>query len=626
MRFTLRPYQADAVNAATAWMRKTIMPGLLELATGAGKSLIVAEIARWVTKEQGKKVLCLQPSKELTQQNHEKYLATGNPASIYSASAGGRCLRHDVVYGTPGTVKNRLSQFGDKFGAVIIDEAHGMTPTIRLIIESMREKNPRLRVIGMTATPYTMMRGYIYQYDIDGSFVSEDHAREPYFNTLLYRIQTRELIDMGYLTQAHSDPEISAQYNASGLELNKRGQFDAADVELVFEGQGRLTAEIVADIVAHSRSREGVMIFAATVQHAKEIIQSLPQGDQWARMLGGDVNMKKSERETLISDFKDKRFKYIVSVGTLTTGFDAPHVDVVAIMRATESASLLQQIIGRGLRLHDGKDDCLVLDYAENIDRHKLHDDLFTPDIRVRGGAGGGGTLDAICPDCGLINEFTARPNPDNFGISKDGYFVDLAGNPIKADDNKDAPDMPAHFGRRCCGQVKSVIEAGVYVQCGYRWSAKECEECGHQNDIAARYCEECKNELVDPNEKLQIEFHRVKADPYQVSTDEVFSWSAEKGVSQAGNDVLICEYTTEYRTFKMWYAPNSKHPAAQAAWASINEAVFSGHIAPSVDVFMQYLEKGQWPKTVTYHRERGSKFYRVLAHNRPVDKLELSA
>jgi len=104
----LRPYQQAAVEAAKEHMRRSVMPGLLELATGAGKSHIVAALAHWVHEQRGKRVLCLQSSKELTQQNHEKYTATGNPASIFSASAGSKCMRHPVVYGTPGTVKNSL--------------------------------------------------------------------------------------------------------------------------------------------------------------------------------------------------------------------------------------------------------------------------------------------------------------------------------------------------------------------------------------------------------------------------------------------------------------------------------------------------------------------------------------
>jgi DNA repair protein RadD len=612
----LRPYQKAAAEAAINHMKASVMPAVIEAATGSGKSHIVATLAKWVYEHSGKKVLCLQPSKELTEQNHEKYLMTGEKASIFSASAGAKCMRHPVVYGTPGTVKNSLSRFGDAFGAVIVDEAHGITPTIKLIIDSIREKNPRLRVAGLSATPFRMNTGYIYQYDIDGSFVPEDQAREPYFNKLLYRITTDELVGMGFLTPAHADPDIDSHYSTGGLQLNSRGQFDSKDIERVFEGRGRLTASIIADVVKNSANRNGVMVFAATVQHAKECMASLPPIN--SRMVGGDINMSNVDRERVISDFKAMRFKYLVSVGTLTTGFDAPHVDVVAILRATESPGLLQQIIGRGLRLHDDKADCLVLDYAENIDRHGLRDDLFRPQIRVKGSGAGGEVIRVQCPDCGFENEFSARPNPDGFGYSADGYFLDLSGVPIEADSGP----MPSHFGRRCTGQVKSRFDAGVYVRCGTRWTSKECPECGHHNDIAARFCESCKHELVDPNEKLRQEFVRVKKDPYEVSTDKVMSWSATKSVSQAGNDVLVCEYETKYRRFKVWYSPDRKSTQAQAEWLSLSKAVFNGHIAPSIDVFLQYLDRGRVPETVTYFRQRGTPFYKVIAHNRPEDEI----
>src|SRR5690606_20492514 len=136
-----------------------------------------------------------------------------------------------VVYGTPGTVKNSLSRFGDHFGAIIIDEAHGITETIKIIVGEIQKKNPKVRVIGMTATPYRTNSGYIYQYDQNGQFMDSDVARDPWFNTLLYRIDTRTLIDMEFLTPAHSDPDHAESYAADILEVNARGQFDADQVE-----------------------------------------------------------------------------------------------------------------------------------------------------------------------------------------------------------------------------------------------------------------------------------------------------------------------------------------------------------------------------------------------------------
>lgn len=617
---TLRDYQQAAVDAAIAHMKKSLMPGLLELATGAGKSHIVAAIAQWVHQSADKRVLCLQPSKELTEQNFEKYIATGNRASIFSASAGSKCMRWPVVYGTPGTVKNSLSRFGDQFGAVILDESHGLTPTIRMIIDSIREKNPRLRVIGLTATPYTMMGGYIYQYDIDGSFVPEDQARDPYFNNLLYRITTRELIDMGFLTPAHADPEHAASYEAGGLELNRRGQYEAADIERVFEGRGRLTADIVADIVHHSRERRGVMIFAATVQHAKEIMESLPP--ELSRMIGGDVNMRRAERKEMIDDFKAQRFKYIVSVGTLTTGFDAPHVDVVAIMRATESPGLLQQIIGRGLRLYPDKNDVLVLDYAQNIERFNLHDDLFTPEIRVRGSDVEGTPAQIECPSCGFDNEFSLRPEYLEMKFDKYGYLIDLDGNPIQTEHGP----MPAHYGRRCTGQVRDPDAPGIYVRCEQRWTHKECPECEADNDIAARYCRSCRAEMVDPNERLQREFIRVRKDPHAIKTDRVALWSAHPHTSQSGKECVRCEYRVEYpgggRDITIYYVPDSRHPAAIRSWESLSRAVYHGHIAPNAGMFLDHLDRGTQPLTLTYKKDKGGKFFEAIDHNRPADTI----
>jgi DNA repair protein RadD len=113
------------------------------------------------------------------------------------------------------------------------------------------------------------------------------------------------------------------------------------------------------------------MIFAATVMHAKEVMTYLPE-DHSALITGDTPN---SERDKIIKQFKAKQLKYLVNISVLTTGFDAPHVDFIAILRPTESVSLYQQIVGRGLRLAEGKDDCLVIDYAGN------GFDLFYPEV-----------------------------------------------------------------------------------------------------------------------------------------------------------------------------------------------------------------------------------------------------
>ena len=613
-----RDYQQAAVDAAIAWIKKCLDPAVLDLATGAGKSFIIALIAKWIEENTGKKTLVLAPSKELVEQDREKYLSTGYPASVYCASIG-KDLRHNVVFGTPVTVKNGIDKFGNNFACVIIDEGDGITPTVKGIIDDLRIRNPKLRVLGLTATPYRLNTGYIYAYNQDGKKMHESECRDPYYHKLLYRVDAHDLIKRGYLTPPHADLNHVDGYKTEHLELNSRGQFDAKAIEQTFEGKGRLTSYIVADIVQKSHARKGVIIFAATVQHAHEVMDSLPPDN--SEIIHGGTS--KVDRELIISRFKKRQFKYLVNVSVLTVGFDAPHVDVVAILRATESVRLLQQIIGRGLRLIDPstagcakavslseKPDCLVLDYAQNIERHCPDGDLFNPKITAKAAGGESGGVKAFCPLCHYENEFTGRENPEKFEIDTNGYFVDLSGQRIETKHG----DMPAHHGRRCFGV--SIVK-GINERCGYRWSAKECHECGHENDIAARYCESCKTELVDPNTKLQIEFTKLKKDPYTPTSDKVLAWKLQEWISQAGNTTLRIDWTTEYRTFSTWfkqYSDTTKE-TPRREWARLCKACGIADSRPvTAELFI--AAKPTMPKTITASKESGTSFFRIHAYN----------
>jgi DNA repair protein RadD len=288
-------------------------------------------------------------------------------------------------------------------------------------------------------------------------------------------------------------------------------------------------------------------------------------------------------------------------VSVLTTGFDAPHVDLIAILRATESAGLLQQIIGRGLRVSPGKDDCLVLDYAENLDRHFPDGrDIFDPKIEV-GPPIAEPMLICECPTCGKQNEFRARPNPAGFEIDMEGYFTDLDGYRIPVDpDDEDSGAMPAHYGRRC--QTRHIKKLDAY-RCDYRWTSKDCPHCGAENDIAARRCEECKGEIVDPNTKLRLAYRAFKKDPTRTQCDEVTGWLVREHVSKSGNDVYRIDVTTPYRSFAFWIM---KRPA-------------NGYQAAALQRFL--LLHGEKPDTITYYRNKDNDFYNVTAYNRPADE-----
>ena len=574
MAFELRDYQQEAVDAVKLHVRKKTSPCLLELATGAGKSVIVAELARFfATAAPHKRVLCIAPSKELVEQNHSKYLAYGFPASIFCSSAGKKSLRQQVIYASPLTAIKQIEAIARLgISAIIIDEAHNDTQTVRDIVEGVRnyvekgrQLNEKVRVIGMTATPYRMGTGFIYGIDASGDeeiYYDESSAINPYYSRLVYRVTAGYLISRGYLSQVIIG-ENSDHYDTSTLETDSFGRISAESNARTFEGNSK-TERIVRKVEQLSANRRGVMFFAATIQHAEEIAALLPE----SRIVTGKTN--KTDRAKIIDDFKTMKFKYLINVSVLTTGFDAPHVDVVAILRATESAGLLQQIVGRGLRICDGKENCLILDYAENIERHGLQSDLFTPQIKTRIKKEEAEEITVRCPSCNCVTQKKRRNDPMYDGLEHDefGNFL-IAGtnlvlttqilDPSTKDEfgnigTKEVP-VPAHYSRRCSNQEAYIID-GKAVPCNHRFSLKLCPKCFAENDISARHCVECKERLVDPNKKLteQAGFATVMQEG---ETREVICLGADyaEHTSPSGSKTLKATYKTELGAVTGWHS-----------------------------------------------------------------------
>lgn len=556
MQIKLRQYQQDATDAVLKYIRSNSEPCIIDIATGGGKSIVVATLAQNIfSLSGGKRVLCLAPSKELIEQNYEKYTLLGEKASIYSASVGQKSLRHQVIFGTEGTFKKIAKSIGSEFAAVIIDEAHKTTDTIKNIVAEMKEGNPNIRVIGMSATPYRLGDGYVYEMGLDNKVM--DEANDPFFKKLVYRISARELIAMGYLTPPTLVP-TDLQYDTSGLKLTANNTFSNASLDRAFVGQGKLTSNIIADVISRSHNRKGVIIFAATIRHADEIMDSLPP--ELSAIVTGSTS--KSDRELIIKRFKNQEIKYLVNVAVLTTGFDAPHVDHIVIMRATESAALYQQIIGRGTRLCEGKADFLVSDYTDNIKELFPSGDLFEPSIKAYGRKENP-KIEVTCPLCATTQEFSKRPNFDDY--NEHGYAVDLAGDVL-------VPNIPAHYGRRCTNVVLKGLNR--FVRCDYFWANKECEECGHHNDIAARICESCKHQLIDPNDKLN-DVAVVLYGEKKIRID-INAMHIDKGKTRDGKDVLNVTFESDDNFIPIRFYPNH-HNTWVAKQASIFRSVTKG-------------------------------------------------
>ena len=600
--FELRDYQQEAVDAAWNWMTKCYDPCCMELATAAGKSYILAALAHRLNKKSGKKVLILGPNKEICEQNHEKYLLTGEPASIFSASLNRKETRHSVVFGSPLTVIKSIEKFKN-YAAVFIDECHMLTTSIKDIIERMRESNPRLRVVGVSATPFRMNTGYIFRDHYIKGIMTEEECIDPYFAKLVYSIEPRFLIAKRFLTEPVVG-YVDDKYDTSGLVMDKKGQWTKESIDVAFIGQGRKTARIISDVVEKSKHRNCVMIFCSTIQHAEEAMDSLPS--ELSKIVTGKTTKK--ERESIISLARNGKIKYLVSVGALTTGVDIPCVDVVAMLRKTESASLFQQCVGRGMRLFEGKSNCMLLDYAENIDYFFPHGDIFDPEIRATR-KGESSPMTVICPTCGNQNEFAARFNPDGFDIDSEGYFVDLAGSRIEAEEGK---FLPAHYGRRCQGFH---IIGGRFTQCSHKWSFKTCEACGHENDIAARYCTRCRAEIVDPNRSLVLEAIKLEKDPYRVRMANVQMWRFKRWPGKDGKpDSLRVEYMIDEKpsTLLEWYHPESANTWLFNRWQSFCMKSF-GEALPDLQSALDMQHDAAQPEKIAFKKKANSKYFDIV-------------
>lgn len=597
MTFSLRPYQQTCHDKLVEYLKSSVEPCLIDAAPAAGKSFLIAAIADFLYKVSGgKRVLCLAPSKELIEQNAGKYRLTGEPCSIFSASAGSKSVKHKVVFGSPLTVKNAISKFANGYAGVVIDECHGITPTIKYIIEEMRKKNETIRVIGFSGTPYRLGDGFIYRVDHNGRTVPDDQTRNPYFHKLVHRVSAREMLEAGFITPMRIGAINASRYDTSGLHLNRMGQYDAQDVDRAFVGHGRKTAAIVADVVNQSRRYSGgVMLFAATVKHAHEIMASLPPAI--SAMVTGDT--EKKERNSIIKKYKEGEVRYLVSVGTLTTGFDVPHTQVIALLRKTESSSLLTQIMGRAWRLHDGKEYSVLLDYAENIEEHFPDGDIYNPVIKAGKEKGESYQIQSKCPTCSYVNEFSCIPDYIDTEKDENGYCVDVFGNRIETEFGP----LSSHYGRRCFGYVP--IGQGKLDRCNYRWSGKPCPACDEPNDIAARYCYVCKAELIDPNEKLVGQFKAFKKDPYQPQCDEVISMDVKQSVSRAGNSVMKVDWVTPFRVFTTYFMVDGKGHQQKDAYKLFMLTTDNGNVKPD---------------TVSY-RKTDDKFYSIIGYNLPKDE-----
>ena len=381
---TLRPYQEDVKNAVYDHLRTRQDNPCAVVPTAGGKTPIMASICKDAVGLWGGRVLILAHVKELLEQSAEK-LGMVCPEvgfGIYSAGLKRRDTDHPVIIASIQSVYKRACEL-DRFDLILIDEAHLISPDSESMYQHFladaRIINPEVRIVGFTATPYRLKSGSIC-------------TVEGILNHICYEVGVRELIRDGFLC-----PLISkagrAKVDTSELHI-RGGEFITDEVEALMD-QDSLVQSAVSEIIQYTTDRHACLIFASSIQHGKHIVDVL--ADEHSVECGFVCGETPTlERDLTLARFKTGKLKYLCNVNVLTTGFDAPHIDCVALVRPTMSPGLFYQQVGRGFRLHPGKENCLVLDFGGNVLRHGPVDD-----IRVTTNDRGDGKAPAKeCPEC----------------------------------------------------------------------------------------------------------------------------------------------------------------------------------------------------------------------------------
>ena len=385
----LRPYQQAAIDAVYAHLSERDDNPCVVIPTGGGKTPVIATICRDAVTQWDGRVLILAHVKELLEQSADKLqlICPDVPVGVYSAGLKRRDTDDPILVAGIQSVYRRPFELG-RFDLIMVDEAHLIPPDgegmYLTFLKAMKVVNPEVRFIGLTATPFRLKDGAIC-------------APENMLNHVCFDVGVKELIRDGYLSPLISKAG-SAKADTSSLHV-RGGEFVADEVEALMDGE-ELVQAATEEIAERTRSRAATLIFCAGVQHAHHVATVLrDRHDINCAIVTGDTPT--AERDAIIAAFKSGDLRYLVNVNVLTTGFDAPHVDCVVLLRPTLSAGLYYQMVGRGFRLADGKDDCLVLDYGGNVLRHGPVDQL-TINTEDRG-KGDGEAPAKECPECQAV-------------------------------------------------------------------------------------------------------------------------------------------------------------------------------------------------------------------------------
>jgi len=303
------------------------------------------------------------------------------PVGIYSAGIGSRDVDH-ITFAGIQTVYKRAAELGSR-DLLLIDEAHSINHNAegmyRKLMFSLWDINPAMRVIGFTATPFRLGHGMI----TDAPAI---------FDELIEPVSIEQLVYNGYLAPLRSKA-TEEKISAEGVGI-RGGEYIAAELQKAVDIQHTSEA-VVNEVLRRAGDRKSWLFFCTGVDHAEHVAEILATKGIPSACVTGKT--PKKERARILDDFRSGSIRAITNMGVLTTGFDHPGIDLIVFMRPTMSPGLYMQMAGRGMRPAEGKENCLVLDFAGVIERHGPITAVRPPSKK---GEGTGVPPSKSCPEC----------------------------------------------------------------------------------------------------------------------------------------------------------------------------------------------------------------------------------
>lgn len=361
----LRENQIEPVTIGVEFFKLPKMaPSIIVAPTAFGKSIVIAHIAKGI----GEKVLVLQPSKELLEQNYNKFIFFGGTASIYSASMGQKQLG-DVTYATIGSIINIAHKFREMgVSKIIIDECdrypREKSGQLRRFVDAMKATH----ILGLTATPLKLQSsmGDTGPYS-KLVMLTNRSSKGAFFKHIIHVSQIQDIVKLGFWTplvyQSYDFDTGALVFNSSGAE------FTNDSIARAYENQN--IEDKIVKKVRELEDRKSILVAVPTIEQATKLAGRIPM----AAVVTGETPTQ--DRNRIIEEFRNQKIRVIVQVNVLTVGFDYPELDCLITARPTASISWWYQFVGRGTRIHENKNDCLVVDFVGSVERFGKVEDLY---------------------------------------------------------------------------------------------------------------------------------------------------------------------------------------------------------------------------------------------------------